>query len=49
MLGLRSVALDVFVIYQGNGAEKAEFKDAGNLSKSFPIYIGARVIPTRNL
>ncbi len=35
--------------HQGDGAEKAESQDAGNLSRRLPICIGARVMLTRNL
>jgi hypothetical protein len=49
MLGLNSPALDVIASHQGIGAEKASSQDAGNLSKSFPVCVGCRVMLTRNV
>ena len=49
MVDLRSPALYIPATHQGQGAEKAESKDAGNLSKTFPACLGARVMLTRNI
>ena len=49
MVGLNSPALYISASHQGIGAEKAESKDAGNLSKTFPVCVGSRVMLTRNL
>lgn len=49
MLGLRSPVIDVKAIHTGPGADKAESHVAGNLSGSFPICIGCRVMMTRNV
>ncbi|OXV10490.1 hypothetical protein Egran_01749, partial [Elaphomyces granulatus] len=49
MLGLNSPALDVIASHQGIGAEKASSQGAGNLSKSFPVCVGCRVMLTRNV
>jgi hypothetical protein len=49
MVDLDSAVIQVNASHQGRGAEKAESRDAGNLSKSFPICVGCRVMLTRNL
>ncbi|EAQ86310.1 hypothetical protein CHGG_07563 [Chaetomium globosum CBS 148.51] len=49
MVDLNSPALYVEATHQGDGASKAESKDAGNLSSRFPVCIGARVMLTRNI
>lgn len=49
MLGLGSPALQVEAFHEGIGAQSAESQIAGNLSKSFPVCIGCRVMLTRNL
>ncbi len=49
MVNLDSPAIYVEATHQGDGAEKAESQDAGNLSRRLPICIGARVMLTRNL
>ena len=47
-------ALNILAIYieatnQGEGIDKADLKDVGNLFKNFPAYVGARVMLTYNL
>ena len=49
MCGLNTGGFYVEGIHEGEGAERAESKNAGNLSKSFPVCIGARVMLTRNI
>ena len=49
MCGLNTGGFYVDGIHQGEGAERAESKDTGNLSKSFPVCIRAMVMLTRNI
>ncbi len=49
ILDLNSPAFYIEASHLGENAEKAESKDAGNLSKSFPICLGMRVMLTRNI
>ena len=49
MMKLNSAAIYVDAINQGKGAHKAESTEAGNLSKRFPVCLGARMMLTRNL
>ena len=49
MVDLNSPALYVAASHEGSGAATAESKDAGNLSKTFPVCVACRVMLTRNL
>jgi ATP-dependent DNA helicase PIF1 len=49
LIDLNSPVLNVAASHEGVGAAAAESKDAGNLSKSFPVCVGCRVMLTRNL
>lgn len=49
MINLHSPAIYVSAINEGTGAERAESREAGNLSNRFPICVGCRVMLTRNL
>lgn len=49
MVDMNSPALYMEATHQGDGADKAKSKDAGNLSNRFAACIGARVMLTRNI
>lgn len=49
VVDLNSPALYIEATHQGDGADKAKSKDAGNLSNRFAACIGARVMLTRNI
>jgi hypothetical protein len=49
MLGLDSPAIQVEAKHEGVGTDKVESSNAGNLAKRLPLYVGCRVMLTRNL
>ena len=49
MLGLASPAIQVEAKHEGVGADRVDSSNAGNLAKRLPLYVGCRVMLTRNL